>query len=204
MDYKLTDIERILKFWFGEITDGLTVEDRNEFWFMANNQTDIKIKNEFEHLVIKAGDGKLSWWEGSAKGSLALIILLDQFPRNIYRGTPKAFQFDEYASRICKQGLLEEKDKDLELIQRCFYYLPLEHSEDIKDQDMCVALYQNMKESAKKQHLKQIEYSLKYAEIHRDIIKKFGRFPHRNKILSRNTTKAELEFLSKEATSFGQ
>jgi len=200
----LKDIDKILDFWFGEIRDGLCVEDRNEFWFMSDKRTDISIKNDFEHLVLKAAYGKLSVWERTPIGGLALIILLDQFPRNIYRGTPDAFRFDEYARRICKQGLLEEMDSELELIHRCFYYMPLEHSEDMKDQELCVNLYRSMKESADKKHQDQINHSLKYAQIHRDIIQRFGRFPHRNKILYRKSTEAEMNFISNEGPKYGQ
>lgn len=201
---KLKEVDKILDFWFGEIRDGLCVDDRNEFWFMPDKQTDIAIKNDFENLVLKAADGILSDWESSPTGSLALIILLDQFPRNIYRGTPNAFQFDGQARRICKHGLLEGIDQELELIQRCFYYMPLEHSENTDDQDLCVNIYIKMKETADKIHIDQINHSLKYARIHRDIIISFGRFPHRNKILNRKSTRAELDFISNEGYRFGQ
>lgn len=200
----MNEIQKILKFWFGEIRDGLCVEDRNDLWFIPDDQTDARIKNDFEHLVLKAGDGELSGWESSPSGSLALIILLDQFPRNIYRRTPNAFKFDEQAGRICKQGFLEGIDKELELIQKCFYYMPLEHSENIDDQNLCVDLYERMKESASDKHQDQINYSLKYARMHRDIIQRFGRFPHRNKILNRKSTQAELDFMSNEGLNFGQ
>lgn len=200
----MKEVDKILDFWFGEIRDGLCVEDRNEFWFMSDKRTDLTIKNDFENLVLKAADGKLSDWESTPTGSLAMIILLDQFPRNIYRGTPNAFQFDGHARRICKQGLLEGMDKELELIHRCFYYMPLEHSEYMKDQELCVNLYSRMKESADKKHQDQINHSLKYAQIHRDIILRFGRFPHRNKILNRKSTEAEMNFILNEGPKFGQ
>lgn len=200
----MNEIGEIIEFWFGEIRDGLCVEDRNEFWFMPDKQTDLTIKNDFEYLVLKAADGKLSDWKSSPEGSLSLILLLDQFPRNIYRGTPNAFQFDEHAKRICKAGLLEGMDKELVLIQKCFYYMPLVHSENIDDQNLYMDLHSRMKSTAGDIQLNQINHSLNYAGIHRDIIKRFGRFPHRNKIMNRKSTQAELDFLSDEGHSFGQ
>ena len=200
----MTDLQKILEFWFGEIENGFCIEDRDEFWFMSDKKTDIMIKKDFEHIVLKAADGRLSAWENSPPGSLALIILLDQFPRNIYRGTPNAFQFDENARRICKHGLLEGMDKELELIQMCFYHMPLQHSEDIKDQDLCMDLYNRIKEAVSAKQIDKLNNFFKYARIHRDIIERFGRFPHRNKILNRKSTRQELDFLFKEEYRFSQ
>ncbi len=200
----MTEIENILDFWFGQIRDGLTVEDRNSFWFMPNHEVDISIRQKFEELVIKAGMGELIDWENSPRGSLALIILLDQFTRNIYREKAEAFKFDNEALRICKTGIEIGLDRELEIIEKCFYYLPLEHSENLEDQNMCVKLFEDLLASVNENHIKVVKNSLNYAIIHRDIIKQFGRFPHRNNVLSRHSTKEELEFLSKRGNKFGQ
>ena len=200
----MTQIEQILNFWFGKIKDGLTVEDRNKFWFMADADVDKTIRDKFQDLVTQAGSGKLKNWESTPRGSLALIILLDQFTRNIYRGKPEAFQYDNKAKRICAEGIKNGTDKELEIIERCFYYLPLEHSENMEDQNMCVSLYEELLVTEDKSKLPVIKNSLDYAVIHRNIIEEFGRFPHRNKILNRESTDKELDYLSKQGNKFGQ
>ena len=200
----MTEIERILDFWFGEIKDGLTVEDRNKFWFMPNADVDSTIRDKFEDLVTGAGSGKLKRWESTPGGSLALIILLDQFTRNIFRGKPDAFQYDSIARRICSEGIKNGTDKKLEIIERCFYYLPLEHSENLEDQDRCVKLFEELLIRVDKSKISLIKNSLDYAVLHRKIIEEFGRFPHRNIILNRESTQQELDFLLKQGIKFGQ
>ncbi|HSG30706.1 MAG TPA: DUF924 family protein [Thermodesulfobacteriota bacterium] len=197
-------IEYVLDFWFGDIRDGLIVENRNDFWFMPNSQIDNTIREEFEELVVKAGKGKLIHWEQSAKGTLALIILLDQFTRNIYRGKREAFQFDAEALRICKAGIQRGHDRELEVIEKCFYYLPLEHSENLEEQDKCVKLFEDLLVTVDSNKVSIVKNSLDYAVLHRNIIEKFGRFPHRNEVLNRKSTNEELVFLSKQGNKFGQ
>ncbi len=197
-------IKAILDFWFGEIKDGLTVEDRNKFWFMPNVNVDNTIRDKFEDLVTQAGSEKLKSWQSTARGSLALIILLDQFTRNIYRGKPDAFQYDSIARRICTEGIKNGTDKKLEIIERCFYYLPLEHSENLEDQDRCVKLFEELLVRVGKSKITLIKNSLDYAVLHRSIIEEFGRFPHRNKILNRESTQQELDFLLKQGIKIGQ
>ncbi len=200
----MTEIERILDFWFGEIKDGLNVEDRNKFWFMPNVNVDNTIRDKFEDLVRQAGSGKLKSWQSTARGSLALIILLDQFTRNIFRGKPDAFQYDSIARRICTEGIKNGTDKKLEIIERCFYYLPFEHSENLEDQDRCVKLFEELLIRVDKSKISLIKNSLDYAVLHRKIIEEFGRFPHRNIILNRESTQQELDFLLKQGIKFGQ
>ncbi len=200
----MTDIEQILSFWFGEIKGGLTVQDRNEFWFMPDAEVDRTIRDKFENVVIQAGRGELKDWEKSPRGSLALIILLDQFTRNIYRGKREAYQYDSIARRICVEGLDKDLERELEVIEKCFYYLPLEHSESLEDQNRCVKLFEGLLITANRNHMAIIKNSLDYADLHRDIIWKFGRFPHRNEVLSRESTEEELDFLSKQGIKFGQ
>ncbi len=197
-------LKAILDFWFGEIKDGLTVEDRNKFWFMPNADVDSTIRDKFEDLVRQAGSEKLKNWQSTARGSLALIILLDQFTRNIYRGFSEAFKYDSLARTICTEGIKNGIDKKLEIIERCFYYLPLEHSENLEDQDRCVKLFEELLVRVDKSKITLIKNSLDYAVLHRSIIEEFGRFPHRNKILNRESTKQELDFLLKQGNKFGQ
>jgi len=197
-------IKTILDFWFGEIKDGLIVEDRNKFWFMPNADVDSTIRDKFEDLVRQAGSNKLKSWQSTVKGSLALIILLDQFTRNIYRGFSKAFKYDSIARTICTEGIKNGTDKKLEIIERCFYYLPLEHSENLEDQDRCVKLFEELLVRVDKTKISLIKNSLDYAVLHRSIIEEFGKFSHRNKILNRESTQQELDFLLKEGIKFGQ
>ncbi|NIP39796.1 MAG: DUF924 domain-containing protein [Candidatus Dadabacteria bacterium] len=199
-----TDIGEILNFWFGEIKDGLTEQDRNSFWFMPNREVDEVIREKFEELVIQAGAGKLASWESDSKGSLALIILLDQFTRNIYCRNKEAFRYDAEARKICTGGIAKGFDKELEVIERCFFYLPLEHSENLDDQNKCVELFEDLLVTANRNQIAIIKNSLDYAILHRDIIQRFGRFPHRNKALNRQSSKEELDFLSKQGNKFGQ
>lgn len=197
-------LKAILDFWFGEIKDGLTVEDRNKFWFMPNADVDSTIRYKFEDLVRQAGSEKLKNWQSTVRGSLALIILLDQFTRNIYRGFSEAFKYDSLARTICTEGIKNGIDKKLEIIERCFYYLPLEHSENLEDQDRCMKLFEELLVRVDKSKITLIKNSLDYAVLHRSIIEEFGRFPHRNKILNRESTKQELDFLLKQGNKFGQ
>ena len=199
-----TVIREILDFWFGETRDGLTVDDRSEFWFMPDEEVDKTIKDKFENLVIQAGLEKLKSWESTPRGNLALIILLDQFTRNIYRAKPEAFKYDSKARKICTEGINNGTDKLLEIIERCFYYLPLEHSENLEDQDRCVKLFEELLVTVDKDQVSLINNSLDYALLHRQIIEQFGRFPHRNKILNRKSTREELDFLLKQGIKFGQ
>jgi len=200
----MSEINTILDFWFGEIKDGFTIEDRNGFWFMPNEGVDKTIKDKFGDLVAEAGGGKLKKWGSSPRGSLALIILLDQFTRNIYRGFSEAFQYDNDARRICNHGIKDGTDTKLEIIERCFYYLPLEHSENIEDQQLCLDLLKRILGSNIEKHRDKIEDAIYYADKHKQIIEKFGRFPHRNKILKRESTREELDFLLNEGINFGQ
>ncbi len=164
----MSEINIILDFWFGEIRDGFTIEDRNGFWFMPNESVDKTIKGKFGDLVTEAGSGKLKKWGSSPRGCLALIILLDQFTRNIYRGSAEAFQYDNDARRICKHGIKDGTDKKLEIIERCFYYLPLEHTENIEDQQLCLELLKKILGSNIEKHRDKIEdeiYSLKSGDF---------------------------------------
>ena len=195
------EINKILDFWFGEIKDGFTVGNRGKLWYMGGEETDNKIKELFGDLV--KGASKLEDWKEIAKGRLALIILLDQFTRNVYRRTKEAFASDEYALKLCKEGLQLEQDKQLCFVHRFFFYHPLEHSESLEDQELCIKLIEQVMQEVKEENKKRVEGFLRYAKQHRDIIEKFGRFPHRNEIFGRKSTEKELEYL-KSGIRFGQ
>lgn len=183
----------IIEFWFGE---NPSIETRGEFWYKNNSETDKLIQKKFEKTLVLAKEKKLIHWEKYPLGRLALIILCDQFPRNIYRKKAQAFAFDEIALENSLTGIKQKQDKETSFIQRMFFYMPLMHAEDLKIQKLSVEIFRQL---SKEQNIKENEY----AQKHYDIIEKFGRFPHRNEALGRKSTLAELEYL-KNADRFGQ
>lgn len=154
-------------------------------WFAKNAAFDAAIHLKFEATHHAAARGEYAAWEETADGCLALIILLDQFPRNLYRGSAHAFATDPLARRICAKAIAAGFDKDVDPALRWVIYIPLEHSEDPDDQEKAVALFSALGDA---------EY-LRFAVLHEDIIARFGRFPHRNACLGRETTAEEQEFL---------
>lgn len=156
-----------------------------ERWFKKDFAFDQAILERFLATHEAAADGKLTAWERSAEGALALLILLDQFPRNMFRGDARTFATDPLARAVAAGALVRGFDGQFEPQMRSFFYLPFEHSEDLADQDRSVAFYRAMGDAD----------LLKWAELHADIIRRFGRFPHRNQILGRSTTPEEQAFL---------
>lgn len=192
----------VLNFWFG---DGRSdIEQKKAIWFRGGADLDREIRDRFGPAVVRAVDGGFLDWLDSARGRLALIILIDQFSRNIYRGEGRAFAADGLAQRYCLEGLERGDDLQLSFYERVFFYLPLEHAEDLALQERCVALCEKNLEAAKKIGAEDDGISfLDYARRHRDIILRFGRFPHRNSRLMRESTPEELEFLKMPGSSFG-
>lgn len=172
---------------------GLTPQSVISFWREAGPQKWFSKDTDFDRLIAArfgaahdaAKDGRLSAWQDSAEGTLALIILLDQFPRNMFRDSPRAFATDEEARKIASAALDNGFDQKVPAEIRTFFYLPFMHSEQLADQDRCLALYRALGN----------EDGLRYAEIHADIIRRFGRFPHRNAILGRASSAEEIAFL---------
>src|SRR5262249_54362454 len=147
-------------------------------------------------------NGHLDGWLSSALGHLALIILTDQFPRNIYRGSPRAFEFDHLARAWCIDGLKEGIDRKLRPVERVFFYLPLEHSEDLNDQSLCVSLFYDLAGAVSPELKRPFSNFVDFALRHQAIIERFGRFPHRNAILGRESTSEEIQFLRQPDSSF--
>jgi uncharacterized protein (DUF924 family) len=194
-------IEEILHFWFGDLQN-LNLEERLKLWFGGDEETDNLIGSKFESDLSSAIHGELVQWEETPKGCLALIVLLDQFSRNIYRDTPRAFTQDGVALGLCLRGIDQGKDLVLSPIERTFFYLPMEHSEDVEIQRRSVQAFGSLIEVVPSEMKKTYEGFLDYAERHRAIIERFGRFPHRNAILGRVSTPEELEFLKQPGSSF--
>jgi uncharacterized protein (DUF924 family) len=156
-----------------------------ERWFTPDADFDRDVRERFLETHEAAAAGRLQEWQDSPDGVLALLILLDQFPRNMFRGTPRAFATDPLALGIADRAIEREFDRKVEPMLRSFFYLPFMHSEKLADQERCLALYRELGN----------EDGTKYAEIHLDAIRRFGRFPHRNTILGRPSTGEEIAYL---------
>lgn len=197
-------ISSVIQFWFGplEATDSVISGRQSGLWWGKNEDTDRDIRNRFEPLVQAAGAGKLDESWASPDGRLARVLLLDQFPRNIYRDSPAMYKFDERARSLCIEGLETGVDHHLRPIQRVFFYLPLEHSESADDQARCVELMRGLAREVAEDQKPVFEDFVGHAEAHRKIVDRFGRFPHRNAILGRDSTAEEIEFLKQPGSSF--
>ncbi len=176
----------ILDFWFNET--------KPQQWFQVSEEFDQAIVERFKEPYEMAARGEFDEWQKSADGALALCILLDQMPRNMFRGTPKAFETDKKALIISKYAISKGLDQVLSPQKRRFIYLPFEHSENLNDQRRSVELFEKMKDEDK------LGYD--YALRHLDVIEKYGRFPHRNKILGRQNTPEEEEYLTQPDAGF--
>ncbi|CAN5400154.1 DUF924 family protein [soil metagenome] len=196
-------IASIHSYWFGsEVDDILVAQRQSKLWWSKDRDTDHEIRNRFESTVTSAAEGGLSEWAESPRGLLALLLLTDQFPRNIYRGMPEAFAFDSLAQQWSKSGLASGMDRKLRPIERVFFYLPLEHSELLADQEHSVQLFTQLYQDVAEDHMDTFRGFLMFALRHRRVIERFGRFPHRNQILGRISTPEEVEFLKEPGSSF--
>lgn len=210
MDATITDddqirIDAVLAFWFKEHElSAPQIDRRMDIWFSEDPVFDHEIEKEFADEVAKASKGKLDHWTSKSHGRLALIILIDQFRRNIYRNTAKAFSKDQLALKLCVQGAMEKADRELTPIQKVFFYMPLQHAESRKVQAKSVELYRRLAETVSPTLRETFMTVAQFAELHKDIIDRFGRFPHRNKLLNRENTLEENEYLAGDAPDFAQ
>lgn len=195
--------ESIHTFWFGENKDDSVVaQQKSRLWWAKDSQTDLTVAKRFSFSTQAAALGQLDGWSVTAQGHLALILLLDQFPRNMYRGLPKSFSFDAHALSWSLRGLAEGVDQQLRPIERVFFYLPLEHAESLAHQEHAVGLFEKLLADVPIQHKETFAGFVQFAKRHRDVIARFGRFPHRNAILERACTEAERVFLKTPGSSF--
>lgn len=195
----------ILDFWFGSLDErGLTERGVERRWFNADEQLDSEIRARFEPDLRNAAAGRLQRWIHEPRRALALIILCDQFPRNMYRGTPRAFLFDERARSIVDQALASGHDEHLWPIEQAFLFMPLQHAEDAQCQAESVRRFSALVSIAPPEQTERMREFLRFAEDHRRVIGRFGRFPHRNEVLGRESTAEERAFLESGAASWGQ
>lgn len=188
--------EDVLGYWFGPLdSDAVVPADRQPLWWGKDAATDYFIRQAYEPTVTRAAAGELDDWKSDARGSLAWIVTLDQFSRNIYRGFPAAFENDLACQIQTLEGIEAGFDKLLRPIERVFYYLPLEHAEDLEVQERSVGLFEALAADAPAPVKKDFAGFLDYAVKHHDVIARFGRFPHRNEVLGRVSTPEEQAYL---------
>ena len=192
----MSDIEEILSFWFDEIRDELSYfADCSKRWFAQNADFDREIVQRFQADYELAAQGQLTHWTQTARGGAALILVLDQFPRNMFRNDPRAFATDQMAQGVAEDMIAAGFDRQLRSVERYFVYVPFMHSERREHQQRSVTLFQQLAEQ-------RAYFDTSYAVRHQQVIVRFGRFPHRNSVLGRVSTPAELAFLKQPGSSF--
>lgn len=212
------DAAAILQYWFSSLDDGASLEPSAEpfrthyaRWYGKEPEIDDQIRERFEPLLEATLQGGAQWasrldaWSHAPKGLLALVILLDQLPRNMYRDSPAMYAHDPLALVVATEAIRQYADADLALVQRMFLYVPLMHAENATLQQVMVGHFEALVAMAAERsphNLRFFEYALEYARRHCHVVERFGRFPHRNAILGRSSTAEELEFLSRDGSTF--
>jgi len=192
------DIQRILDFWFCDSElDSPQLDSRMDRWFSASDELDTQIQTEFGTLIEQATAGQLDQWTETPQGRLALILLLDQFCRNVYRGTADAYAHDKKALKIAIEGTMAGDHKQLNSFERMFFFMPLQHAESLKIQEKSVGIFNALAETVSGTLHETFLASAQFAELHRDIVAEFGRFPHRNVALGRPNTSEEDIYLAR-------
>jgi uncharacterized protein (DUF924 family) len=186
----------VLSFWMG---DG---KSPRAAWFQKSDAFDESIRSRFEDAIDRASSGLLDAWADGPWGALALVVLLDQMSRNAFRGTPRSFAYDVRAREIATRAIDAGHDAQLAPLERAFLYMPLVHAEDRASQARAVALFEVLAASAPAELADYFKNSVKFARLHRDIVDRFGRFPHRNAVLGRASTPEEVAFLKEPGSSF--
>jgi len=193
----------ILDFWFGPLRDGLADAAHRQRWFRGSVELDRQITTRFGPLVEAAAGGRLDSWLDDARGVLAFVLVCDQFPRHVHRGSPAAFATDPLALEVARHAVDQRRDLALALDERAFLYLPFEHSESVVDQHTAVGLFARLRDDTPEGQRHLTGAYLHHAHQHRDVVLRFGRFPHRNATLGRASTPEEEAFLQ-TGSSFGQ
>lgn len=189
-------VDDILGFWFGPPAEPAHLRPRGS-WFERDEAFDAECTRRFREACEQAAAGELDSWRDEPRGTLALLLLLDQLPRNVFRGSPRAYATDERAREVARRALARGLDVPLPPVWRWFFYLPFMHSEDLQDQRRCVALTESLTWESPDSLI-----TYESARRHHDIVARFGRFPHRNAALGRESTPEEVAFLQEPNSAF--
>ena len=202
----MDEARAVREYWFGlRPLTAAALESRMQFWFGgAGAPQDEEIRTRFGALIERAAAGELAGWADGPRRRLSLILLLDQFPRNVFRGTARAFATDERALALTLSGMQSGADGALDPAERLFFYMPLQHAESLEAQDEAIAACRRLLAEVPPELTAIFTNVLGHCEEHRAIIERFGRFPHRNEVLGRTSTPAELEWLGSGGPGFGQ
>jgi uncharacterized protein (DUF924 family) len=194
----------VLAFWFGDaLTSPEALDRQHRRWFVRSEAFDREIVARFGALPDAAASGNLEDWRHDPQSALALVIVLDQLPRHLYRETPQAFAYDGHALEAATGAIVQGYDAMLHPVQAAFLYMPFEHAEDREMQRRSVRLFEALRARAGDSYERMVEGFLEYARRHQVVIDRFGRFPHRNSVLGRSSTSEELEYLAGGGERFG-
>ncbi len=195
--------DAVLDFWFGATGSAMDIAARqNPLWFGKSSANDQLVVERFAETLIAAGRGQLDHWNDAPRGQLALIVVLDQFPHHIHRNHGLSFAYDAQSLALALDMIQRGDDALVAPIERVFVYLPLEHAESVAMQDSSVAYYEQLAHEATAAERSLFDGFLDYAHKHRDVVVRFGRFPHRNALLGRPSTPEEIEFLKQPGSYF--
>jgi uncharacterized protein (DUF924 family) len=198
-------VEDIIDYWLGSASHSTeNIDAERERWYRGGDVVDDEIRSRFGAYLRRACDGVLLPWRHTSRGSLALVILLDQFTRNVFRGTVQAYAGDNMAWQVADAAVLSGFDAELPVYGRIFLYHPFHHSEEIDQQNRGVALVEGMVSTVDETWRPYVQRTVEGFGRHRDIVARFGRFPHRNAVLGRDSTPEEAEFLADDPNAYGQ
>ena len=198
-------IPEIIEFWLGSSLDSPeSASGRKDWWYKGGPPVDDEIRTRFGVLVQQACANELVVWQSTPEGALALVLLLDQFTRNIYRNTPQAYSGDARAFEVVTQAIERNIDTALPAVSRIWFYHPYHHAENVEEQDRGLALLNKLQNEAPEEWKPYVKQSIDGWTRHRDIVARFGRFPHRNAVLARDSTKEEKTFLETNGDAYGQ
>ncbi|MGY0218153.1 DUF924 family protein [Endozoicomonadaceae bacterium StTr2] len=200
----MKDYDAVLDVWFGPMEHGMSLPEYRQRWFTGGAAFDALLREQFLEEVNFAFSGGFAEWEQSTRGTLALILVLDQLPRNLFRGTKRAFDGDSRAINLAKKLYKTGKIMQLNGDESIFACMPYQHSESLDDQQQGVDLYKQIANSASASFKNIAQSSVNFSMLHRDIIQRFGRFPHRNQALGRQMTSEEQQWLDAGGERFGQ
>jgi uncharacterized protein (DUF924 family) len=196
--------EEVYEYWFGKgsLTDPSYMQQRMKLWFSKDPKVDNEMRERFGSWLTEPPDPALQKWKVARKGTIALVVLHDQFPRNIHRGTAKMFAWDGFALQTAREALSHGIHESVNIFEAMFLILPFEHSEKLADQEESVQLFSDLRNRCPREMQSFGDEILNYAVRHMDIIERFGRFPHRNAVLGRTSTREEKEFLESPGSGF--